>query len=129
MTGPAAPQRLKKRADFLRAAKGARFHGKGFSLQMVARGDEAPARAGFTVTKKIGKATKRNRIRRRLREGLRLLPESGAKAGHDYVLVARSEALTMAFAPLQQEIARALARIGQKSKSPARPAQERTQRI
>ena len=140
MTSPAAPgpgktpARLRKRRDFLAAAKGGRFHGKAFSLQDLARDDAGPARAGFTVTKKAGRATKRNRIRRRLKEALRLMPEQPAKAGHDYVFVARTDALTMGFAAIQSEISRAFARTGQNGKGPPRPrarpapAQDRTER-
>lgn len=132
-SGPGkAPARLRKRADFLAAAKGSRFHGKAFSLQDLARVDADPARAGFTVTKKVGRATKRNRIRRRLKEALRLMPDQPARPGHDYVFVARIDALTMGFAAIQNEISRAFARTGQSGKVSARPrarpapAQERT---
>ncbi len=120
---PATPHRLKRRADFLRAAAGKRFHGKAFSLQVAPRAQTGPAgvgesglsaeppRFGFTVTKKIGKSVVRNRIRRRLKEAVRTLDPLPARAGHDYVMIARAEALGLAFAALQAELVRALGRI------------------
>ncbi len=89
-------------------------------------------RFGFTVTKKVGNAVIRNRIRRRLREAVRLADFSLSKAGHDYVLVARIEALTAPFEELRGEIARALTRIhqtGPDRRPPASPAADRKQDV
>jgi ribonuclease P protein component len=109
-TGGAAPLRLKTRKEFVAASRGARRHARAFTLQVLSRGDEAPPRFGLTVSKKTSKlSVKRNRIRRRLREALRTGAALSAAAGHDYVLVARLEALTAPFASLSQEIAAALA--------------------
>lgn len=118
---PRAPARLKKRAEFLNAAKGRRFHAGSFSLQAVRRqadAAEALPRFGFTVTKKLGSSVVRNRIRRRLKEALRLLPSLSARPGYDYVIVARPAALDQAFSALQEELARAFVEI-----HAARPAQ------
>ena len=54
---------------------------------------DAPPRFGFTVTKQFGGAVQRNLIRRRLKEALRLLKPLPARPGHDYVILARPEAL------------------------------------
>lgn len=109
-TGGAAPLRLKKRRDFLAAGRGGRRHGRSFVLQVAARGDEAPPRFGLTVSKKTAPlAVHRNRIRRRMREALRIGAALSAAAGHDYVLVARTEALDAPFTALREEIAAALA--------------------
>jgi ribonuclease P protein component len=115
--------RLKKRADFLAAAKGRREHQRCFVLQARPRGEAAdPAteahimdapRFGFTVTKKVGNSVIRNRIRRRLREAVRLTELSLPKPNHDYVLIARIEALTAPFEDMRGEIFRALTRIHQ----------------
>ncbi len=60
--------RLRQRADFLAVANGARMSSPAFVVQHRPRDDDGPIRVGFTVTKKNGTATERNRIRRRLRE-------------------------------------------------------------
>src|SRR5689334_13638257 len=65
-------QRLRQRADFLAAAAGARAPVNGFVLQALNRREDGPVRVGFTVSKKVGNAVERNRVRRRLREVVRL---------------------------------------------------------
>ena len=114
---PAKPQRLLRRAEFLRVAKGQRRHAAAFSLQMNPRpptgGDTIlAARYGFTVTKKIGNAVQRNRIRRRLRAALAGLPAECSRAGHDYVIVAKREALSLAFDRLQADLRRMIETMG-----------------
>ncbi|WP_083772179.1 ribonuclease P protein component [Methylocella silvestris] len=119
---PAAPARLKRRADFVRAAKGKRFHAKGFTLQAVERpeSDRATAapRFGFTVTKKVGGAVVRNRIRRRFKEALRTAEALPARPCRDYVVVARIEALRLAFATMQVELIRAIDKIESSQSKP-----------
>ena len=63
------------------------------------------------MTKKIGNAIKRNRIRRRLREAVRTVAPVCARAGCDYVLIARQGALTQQFAHLIEELETAFLRI------------------
>lgn len=89
-------QRLRRRADFLKVATGSRAPAAPFVLQAVKRSEEGPARVGLTVSKKVGSAVERNRVRRRLREIVR---NSAAvmRPGHDYVLVARRAALQEPF--------------------------------
>ena len=109
MVGESAPARLRKRAEFLRAAKGARLQARLFSLQAAARpaAEAGPARTGLTVTKRVGGAVERNRIRRRLRAALRLTADLPARPDHDYVIVARREALAAPFEALRADLARA----------------------
>jgi ribonuclease P protein component len=137
--------RLKKRADFVAAAKGRRQHQRCFVLQARQRPDASeiePPRFGFTVTKKVGNSVVRNRIRRRLREALRLADGALPRARHDYVLVARIEALTATFEELRGELARALINIhmtksnspknnpaGADRRPPASPAADRKQDV
>jgi ribonuclease P protein component len=124
---PPTLTRLKKRAEFLNAAKGQRFHSRCFSLQVVRRANyDSPApRFGFTVTKKLGNAVVRNRIRRRLKEALRQLPGLSVQPGHDYVIVARQAALREAFLALQGELSRALAEIHAHTTRNTRPPRSR----
>ena len=91
--------RLKKRSEFLTAAKGARLSRRGFVLQAVRRqpADDKPARVGYTVTKKVGNAVVRNRIKRRLREMARLFGPQHLTSGWDYVLIGKLGALHLSF--------------------------------
>jgi ribonuclease P protein component len=74
------------------------------------RGDEGPVRVGFTVSKKVGNAVERNRVRRRLREIVRSAAKH-LRAGHDYVLIGRRGALACPFDRLAVEFDRALRRV------------------
>ena len=99
-----APARLKTRPDFLRMASGRRIYGRCVGLQVYRRAGEdghgvSTCRVGLTVTKKVGGAVERNRMKRRLREALRA-PGLATDAAHDYVIVARRDALTVPFAGL-----------------------------
>ncbi len=108
--------RLRRRADFRRVARGRRANAESFALHSRARGDaevgEASPRVGFTVTRKIGGAVERNRIRRRLKAALAAASAIAPDAHSDYVLVARRPALTRRFAALVADVERAFAQIG-----------------
>ena len=103
--------RIVKRQDFLAAAKANSFAAKGVVVQMRDRKDDRPARLGFTVTKKVGGAVTRNRIKRRLREAARLTLPELAEPGHDYVLIGRATGLDRPFSSLQNDIRTALKRL------------------
>lgn len=103
--------RLKRRADFLAAASGSKAPAAGFLLQARPRGQDDAIRVGFTVSKRTGNAVERNRIRRRLREVVRKTGPSVMKAGHDYVLIGRRDALKLPFERMMQEFSRALSRV------------------
>ncbi len=103
--------RLVRRAEFQRAAKGERRNTRCLALQGVLRpdADAAPGpRFGLTITKKVGCAVVRNRIRRRLRAAIKSSPDLDARPTHDYVIVARREALHADFQALRGELARAI---------------------
>ena len=70
---------------------------------------QAGPRIGLTVTKKVGNAVVRNRIRRRLREALRKIAPDAGLPDHDYVVMARDRALTLGFEALIAEIGAAFA--------------------
>jgi ribonuclease P protein component len=103
---------LKKRADFLRAARGIRRVEGAITLETCPSPDAEALpgrlRVGFTASKKIGNAVMRNRAKRRLRAAAReLLPLLG-RVGHDYVLVARASCVARPFPALLSDIATAL---------------------
>jgi ribonuclease P protein component len=110
---PVVVERLKRRSDFLAAAKGMRAPGRAFVLQALRRTEEGAARVGFTVSRQVGNAAERNRVRRRLREIVRLSASARGVilAGHDYVLIGRRAALAAPFGAMVQEFDAALARV------------------
>ncbi len=84
----------------------------GLVLQVLKRGDDAPVRVGFTVTKKIGNSVVRNRTKRRLREAARLLLRDHPAAGADLVLIGRDKTRRRDFLALMDDLRQALARHG-----------------
>ena len=104
-------ERLRQRADFLAAAAGVKVATAGFVLQALKRADEGAIRVGFTVSRKVGGAVERNRVRRRLREIVRLSAAEGLRPGHDYVLVGRRQALSLPFRRITEDFQGALRRL------------------
>ena len=104
-------ERLRQRADFLAAASGIKVSATAFVLQARKRMDDGPARFGFTVSKKVGNAVERNRVRRRLREIVRLSEAKRMRSGHDYVLIGRRAALKLPFDRIAQDFEGALRRM------------------
>ena len=108
--------RLKTRRDFLRVADTrARFATPGLILQVRRHSaDEAAVlpdiRVGFTVSKKVGNAVVRNRVRRRLRAAADEILGTHAKTGRDYVLIGRRESEERPFPELLADIETALSR-------------------
>lgn len=103
---------LTKRADFLAANKGLRNARVGFVLLTRPNGGEG-VRYGITVTKKIGNAVVRNRMKRRFRELLRAaLPEHGLD-DHDHVLIGRAGGVERDFHTMADELDQALSRAAQ----------------
>ncbi|MDB5688263.1 MAG: rnpA [Sphingomonas bacterium] len=88
----------------------------GFVVLMRPRGDESPAmRVGFTVTKKIGNAVVRNRMKRRFRALAReVMPESGTP-GADHVVIGRGDGVERDYATLRRELAKALGKVAARS--------------
>jgi ribonuclease P protein component len=104
-------ERLKRRRDFLAAAAGASVSMPGFVVQERRRADSGPARVGLTVSRKVGGAVERNRLRRQLREIVRLSAATSLNAGSDYVVVGRRAALDIPFVKLTADFAGALKRL------------------
>ena len=100
------PERLLKRAQFLAVRRGEKRRGRLFLMEVLARGDDAPPRVGYTVTTKVGNAAVRNRIRRRLKEAVRTAVAADMAPGNDYVIVGRIEALAAPFGLVKAELSR-----------------------
>ncbi len=126
-------ERLTKRPDFLAAAEGRRFHTERMSAQGRLRTSDGPPglRLGFTITKRVGHATERNRIRRRLRAAVTLiaadLPVDLASLPADIVLIARRPALDAPFETLAEDLRRALPAVTRPA-APRPPGQGRGKR-
>jgi len=105
---PQQPGRLRKRAEFLAVRRGYKRRGRFFLLEVLDRGDANAPRVGFTVTKKVGNAVVRNRVRRRLREAVRIHAAGDMQPGSDYVIVGREDVLTAPFAEIGTELSRRL---------------------
>ncbi|HTZ04040.1 MAG TPA: ribonuclease P protein component [Xanthobacteraceae bacterium] len=135
MAKVATMERLKRRVDFKAAAQAARAPAGAFVLQARRRDGETghkrdTIRVGFTVSRQVGNAVERNRVRRRLREMVRLAPAAALHTGHDYVVIGRRAALDTGFAAMTTQFAAALRRLhagpasGQGSGLQSRPQSE-----
>jgi ribonuclease P protein component len=103
---------LKKRADFLAANAGRRAATPGFVLLVRDRRDDNPQkRVGFTVTRKIGSAVVRNRMKRRFRALARELIAQKGVAGADHVMIGRAGGVERDFDLLRKELGRALDKV------------------
>ncbi|HJN61218.1 MAG TPA: ribonuclease P protein component [Alphaproteobacteria bacterium] len=122
--------RLTRRSEFLRAqAQGRKAAMPGLVLQAVRTagqpacagnsdagdaGGEAPIRVGFTASRRAGGAVARNRAKRRLRAAVAHVMPGHARAGHDYVVIARAATLQRGFEDLRRDLETALTRIDEK---------------
>lgn len=109
-------QTLKSRREFLRVRGGDRVSTAAFLMEMRRRDgpdlNVSGARFGLTITKKLGNAVTRNRIRRRLKAALAAHAGNLARPDGDYVVVARAAAVDRQFSVLLTDVERALARLG-----------------
>lgn len=123
MTEAAFPiERLRKRADFLAAAKAPSCARGAVVVQARDRADGQPlVRAGFTATKRIGGSVVRNRAKRRLREAARALLPLHAAPGRDYVFIARAGTPTRDWGRLLDDVKDALQSLAA-TPAPARPS-------
>ena len=110
---------LSNRADFLSANRGLRIACPGFVLLVNPNG-AGQVRFGITVTKKIGNAVVRNRMKRRFRELLREALPVGGLPAHDHVLIGREGGVERDFDKLREELALALSRAAEGKGDPPR---------
>jgi len=109
---------LTKRADFLSANAGTRNARAGFVLLTRPNGGKG-IRFGITVTKKIGNAVVRNRMKRRFRELLRAALPTQGLPDHDPVLIGRAGGVERDFALMAEELTKALDRAREGKGDPA----------
>ena len=103
---------ITKRADFLAANAGLRATTPGFVLLVRERKDaDSQMRIGFTVTKKIGGAVVRNRMKRRFRALAREVVPAKGFPGADHVMIGRARGIERDFALLRSELVGALERL------------------
>ena len=111
---------IRKRGDFLAANRGLRVARPGFVLLAHPNGGRGK-RYGITVTKKIGNAVVRNRMKRRFRELLRAALPGHGLPDHDHVLIGRATGVERDFAAMGQELEAALSRAAQGKGDRRRP--------
>lgn len=139
-------ERLKKRSDFVAAASGRRFHTDRMTVQGLRRDDADGLRIGLTVTKRVGHATERTRIKRRLREATRLAvarlaaderepageaacDDAADQIAADIVVIARRPVLSAEFDVLIEDFVRALRNVTKPGQPKARPGQRSKQAV
>jgi ribonuclease P protein component len=97
--------RLKRRSDFRRVFRaGTSVANRQFVLYIYRRKEEGPPRVGVSVSKKLGKAVKRNRIRRLIKEAIRQYLIEEIPDGIDLVVLARQPAATMDFSQIRSSL-------------------------
>lgn len=122
-----ASNAITARSDFLAANRGLRVPMPGFVL-LVHPNDGRGTRYGITVTKKIGNAVVRNRMKRRFRELLwARLPGEGLP-DHDHVLIGREGGVERDFSRLSEELGKALGRAARGEGQRGRPPRKRRAR-
>lgn len=108
---------LKRRADFVRLTRNGRRQAMPGLVLQTLPSPEPPdgggvMRVGFTVSKRVGNAVQRNRLKRRLRAAVNLVFPVCATPGRDYVIVGRRAGLNRPFAELTEDLSRALRKTG-----------------
>ena len=118
---------IRKRRDFLAANRGLRNAKPGFVL-LTRPNDGQGRRYGITVTKKIGNAVVRNRMKRRFRELLWAALPGGGLPDHDHVLIGREGGVERDFHKLSGELTTALGRAAKGEGQRGRPPRKRRAR-
>jgi ribonuclease P protein component len=103
---------IRKRPEFLAANRGRRYATPGFVLLVHDRKDDTPdIRLGITITKKVGNAVIRNRMRRRFRALMQEMLGVHGKAGADHILIGRGNGIERDFDVLRAEMMKALTKL------------------
>lgn len=111
--GVCSMERLTDRDSFrgLRS-EGCRTRSGPLSIVVRHRIDRTRPAVGFAISKRVGTAVTRNRLRRRLREIFRELERSGNLAGGDYLVVAAPDAASCGYTTLREHVTRAVGSVG-----------------
>jgi ribonuclease P protein component len=103
---------IKKRSDFLAANRGKRYATPGFVLLVKDRQDESTdIRLGITITKKVGNAVVRNRMRRRFRALAQEMLGQNGQPGADHILIGRDTGIERDFGALRSDMIKALGKL------------------
>jgi ribonuclease P protein component len=103
---------IKKRSDFLAANRGKRYATPGFVLLVKDRQDESTdIRFGITITKKVGNAVVRNRMRRRFRALAQEMLGQNGQPGSDHILIGRDTGIERDFGALRSDMIKALGKL------------------
>jgi len=73
--------------------------------------DTGQARVGFTVSRKVGNAVARNRVRRRLKAAAEIVMTQHAQPGVDFVIIGRKNSLSRPFSALECDLTTALKKL------------------
>lgn len=103
-------QSLKLNKDFRRLYSRGKNFVSGYTVVYASKNRSGKNRLGLTVSKSIGKAVKRNRLKRLMRESYRLMEEK-INPGFDIIIVARGRALGKTQAQIQRDIEYAMRKL------------------
>ncbi len=104
---------IKKSAEFQRVSRlGEKWVSSSFIVRLLKRKDNNPLRLGLIVTKKIGNAVVRNRMKRRFRAIARLSDSFDRLKGYDLVLIGRASAIEREFSLMEKDFTWCLKRLG-----------------
>ena len=119
---------LRTRREFLDVRRGAKVRGAFVLVEAENRDDEGMPRLGLTVSRRNGNAVKRNRIKRRLREAVRVRAAGDMATGNDYVIVSTPKALRASFDELCADISSAFVKANKKLERSRAGAEEDRER-
>jgi ribonuclease P protein component len=100
-------RRLRKRTEYLRVQQNGRRFRRRHLMVLLAKTPQPEAGVGITITRKVGNAVMRNRIRRRLREIIRC-NEQTLVGGYDHVVIVHPSAAVANQSSLQNDYLRVM---------------------